>query len=304
MASSTTAVNQVIGQVRGLIRTMRPRQWVKNGFIFVALVFDRKLFQPEYLLATIAGFALFSLAASTVYLINDVVDIDADRAHPTKRNRPLPSGQLSKTVAIGAAVSLPLIVLPLSFLLRPSFGFVVAGYLLLQLAYSFQLKHIVILDVMAIAAGFVLRVVAGVVLVDVLRFSPWLYVFTTGMALFLGFGKRRQELDMLKDSPGSQSRAILEQYSITLLDELLVICVAMSLLTYSLYTFSSEGLPSNNAMMLTIPFVIYGFFRYLYLIHVRGEGHAPDEVILHDRPMQITVGLWGLAAVLILYVSG
>lgn len=290
-----------MSQLGGLLRTMRPKQWVKNGFIFVALIFDHKLDNPPYLLATIGGFILLCLASSTVYLINDLVDMEADRAHPGKRHRPLPSGQLSKSLAVGAAVLLPLITLPLAYLLRPAFAVIVASYLVLQFAYTFWLKHIVLIDVMTIAAGFLLRVAGGVVLVDVVRFSPWLYIFTTMLALFLGFGKRRHELVLLQENANNH-RAILDQYSIALLDEMIMIVTATTILTYALYTFSAEGLPENHAMMLTIPFVLYGIFRYLYLIHVRGEGGAPDEVLLRDYPLQATVLLWGLAVVIILYV--
>jgi 4-hydroxybenzoate polyprenyltransferase len=280
---------------------MRPKQWTKNGFVFVPLLFDHKLTSIPYLLATTAGFVLLCLVSSTVYLINDIVDIEADKVHPSKQRRPLPSGQLSKTVAVAAATILAVLTLPLSFLLEPAFGVVVVSYLILNLAYSFYLKHIVLIDVLVIAAFYVLRVVGGVVLVDVVRFSPWLYIFTTMLALFLGFGKRRHELTLLQGDANNH-RAILDQYNITLLDEMIMIVSTATILTYALYTFSAEGLPENHAMMLTIPFVLYIIFRYLYLIHVKGEGGAPDEVILRDRPLQAAVGLGGLAIVLILYV--
>jgi 4-hydroxybenzoate polyprenyltransferase len=280
-----------LNQLKGLIRTLRPRQWVKNGFIFIALIFDRKLLDFSYLLPTLAGFGLLCMASSAVYVINDLVDIEADRAHPDKRNRPLPSGQLSRGIAIAAAVILPLISLLLAFLLRPAFALVLLGYLVLQIAYSFWLKHVVLIDVMAIAAGFVLRVVAGVVLVDVTRFSPWLYLFATMLSLFLG-------------ENANNYRAILDHYTVGLLDEMIMIVTAVTVLTYSLYTFSAEGLPENNAMMLTIPFLVYGIFRYLYLIHVKGEGGAPDEVFLKDRPLLGTVTLFFLTVFVILYLAG
>ncbi len=288
-------------QLTGLIRTMRPKQWLKNGFIFIALVFDGKLANPYFFLRTLAGFGLLCLTTSAVYLINDLVDIEADRTHPTKRNRPLPSGQLSKGVAIGAAVVLPLISLSLAYLLEPDFALILASYLVLQIAYSFKLKHVVLIDAMTLAAGFLLRVAGGAALVDVVRFSPWLYVFTTLLALFLGFSKRRQELVLLEEGANS-FRAILDDYNLKLLDELILIVTATTVLTYSLYTFSAEGLPENHLMMLTIPFVLYGIFRYLYLIHVKGITDTPDEVVFKDRPIQLAVGLWGLTVVLILYL--
>jgi 4-hydroxybenzoate polyprenyltransferase len=186
-----------------LIKTMRPAQWTKNGFIFVPLVFDEKLFQIGPLSRTIAGFVLLCLVSGTVYLINDLVDIEKDRQHPTKRLRPLPSGQLSRSLAIAATILIPAVVLPLGFVLDVAFGLILTGYLVLQIAYSFWLKNVVIIDVMVIAAGFVLRVAAGVVLVDAERFSPWLYVFTTLLALFMALGKRRQEIALLKRHPRS-----------------------------------------------------------------------------------------------------
>jgi len=266
----------------------------------VPLLFDKKLFDSHYLIATLAGFALLCLASSAVYLINDLVDVESDRAHPSKRHRPLASGQLSNPVAIAAVVVIAGAILPLALLIKPGFALILVAYLAMQIAYSFKLKHVVLIDVMVVAGGFLLRVAAGVVLVDVVRFSPWLYVFTTMLALFMAFGKRRQEIALLEGN-AINHRAILGQYNIALLDEMIVIVTATTVLTYSLYTFSAEGLPSNHTMMLTIPFVLYGIFRYLYLIHVRGEGGAPEEVALRDLPIQITVIGWGVSVVLVLY---
>ena len=285
-----------------LIKTLRPKQWTKNGFVFVPLLFDVKLFQIVPLSRTLAGFVILCLISGTVYLINDLTDIEKDRQHPTKRNRPLPSGQLSKPIAITVAILIPVIVLPLSFFLDLSFGIVVTGYLVLQIAYSFWLKNQVIIDVMILAAGFVLRVAAGVPLVRAERFSPWLYVFTTLLALFLSLGKRRQEIVLLK-SEASNSRAILAHYSLPFLDEMMAVVTAGTVMTYALYTFSAPNLPKNHTMMLTIPFVIYGIFRYLYVIHIQGNGGAPDEVLLADRRLQAAVVLFGLSVVAILYLS-
>ena len=285
-----------------LIKTLRPAQWTKNGVIFVPLVFDEKLFQIQPLTRTIMGFVMLCLISGTVYLINDLVDIEKDQQHPTKRYRPLPSGQLPKSVAIVAAILIPAIVLPLSFLLDTAFGLILTGYLVLQIAYSFRLKNVVIIDVMVIAAGFVLRVAAGVPLVDSERFSPWLYVFTTLLALFLALGKRRQEIALLK-SEARNARAVLDHYSLPFVDEMTAVVTAGTLMTYALYTFSAPNLPENHTMMLTIPFLIYGIFRYLYVLHIQGNGGAPDEVLLTDRPLQATVGLFGLAVVVILYLG-
>ncbi len=285
-----------------LIKTLRPTQWTKNGFVFVPLIFDIKLFKIEPLSRTLIGFVMLCLISGIVYLINDLVDIEKDRQHPTKCNRPLPSGQLSKSVAIATAILIPVVVLPLSFLLDVYFGLILTGYLVLQIAYSFWLKNLVIVDVMVIAAGFVLRVAAGVPLVHAERFSPWLYVFTTLLALFLGLGKRRQEIVLLK-SQASNTRAILDHYSLPFLDEMMAVVTAGTVMTYALYTFSSENLPENHTMMLTIPFVIYGIFRYLYVIHIQGNGGAPDEVLLTDRSLQAAVGLFVVSVVAILYLS-
>ena len=286
--------------ITGLIKTLRPKQWTKNGFIFAALVFDVKLFQLEPLLKTIAGFFLLCAISGTVYLINDLVDIEKDRQHPTKRNRPIPSGQLPYSVALAAALMIPAICLPLSFWLDFSFGIIITGYLLLQIAYSFSLKNVVIVDVLTIAAGFVLRVAAGVALVEAERFSPWLYVFTVLLALFLGLGKRREELALLKER-ASTTRTILNEYNLPFLDEMMAVVTAGTVMTYAFYTFSAPNLQDNHLMMLTIPFVIYGIFRYLYVIHVQGNGGAPDEVLLTDRPLQISIILFGLAVIIILY---
>jgi 4-hydroxybenzoate polyprenyltransferase len=285
-----------------LIRTLRPKQWTKNGFVFVPLVFDVKVFQLEPLLRTLAGFVLLCLISGTVYLINDLVDIERDRQHPTKRSRPLASGQLPKSVAIAAAIVLPVIVLPLSFLLDVRFGLILSGYLGLQILYSLWLKNMVIVDVMVVAAGFVLRVAAGVPLVSAERFSPWLYLFTSLLALFMALGKRRQEIVLLKDNAGS-SRASLDHYNLPFLDEMMAVVTAGTLITYALYTFSAPNLPQNHSMMLTIPFVLYGIFRYLYVVHIQGNGGAPDEVLLTDRPLLVAVGLFGIAVVIILYLS-
>ncbi len=285
-----------------LFKTLRPKQWFKNVFVFAALVFDVKLFDVEPLFRTIAGAVLFCLLSSTVYIVNDLVDIEKDRQHPTKKNRPLASGQLSPRTAGIAALLIAVIGLPLSFWLEPSFGAIALGYVLMMIAYSFWLKNIVIIDVMTIAAGFVLRVIAGVVLVHVERFSPWLYVCTTLLALFLAVGKRRNELFLLKDNANNH-RAILDEYTMSFIDEMIAILSAATLIAYSLYTFSAENLPKDHSMMLTLPFVLYGLFRYLYLIHVKNAGGAPEEIVLRDKPLLAAVGLWGFAVVLVLYVA-
>ena len=284
------------------LKTMRPIQWIKNGVIFAALVFDQKILEWPYLWQTVAGFVLFCLVSGVVYTINDVVDLDRDREHPKKRRRPIAAGEISPRLALGLATGIAALAIVLGVLLNPLFAAILIGYLVLQMAYSLYLKHIVLLDVMAIAAGFVLRVAAGIPLVDAERFSPWLFICMTLLSLFLGLGKRRGELVLL-GSEATNHRASLGDYNVMLLDHLLSIVTASMILAYALYTFSAPNLPPDHWMMLTIPFVIYGAFRYLYLIHVRGTTLAPDEVVLTDRPLQIDFLLWGLAAVLILYLG-
>jgi 4-hydroxybenzoate polyprenyltransferase len=289
-----------------LLKTMRPKQWVKNGVIFAALVFDHHLLQTDPLLRPLAGFALLCALSSTVYIINDLADIEKDRQHPKKRLRPLASGALKKEIAISAVILLLLVTLPLTYILDPGFAAVAVVYLAQNLLYSFQLKHYVIVDVLLVALGYLLRVTAGALIIHV-AISPWLYICMTLLALFMGFGKRRGELVLLgrngQSTGGSSSRKVLQEYSIAFLDELINLVSSATVMAYSLYTFSAENLPKNHAMMLTIPFVLYGIFRYLYLIHIKGEGGAPDELVLTDRPLQITFGLWGLSAVLILYLN-
>jgi 4-hydroxybenzoate polyprenyltransferase len=290
--------------IAGLIKTMRPRQWIKNIVIFAPLVFDVKLFNLHYLAQTVAGFVLLCLVSGNVYIINDLVDVEKDRRHPKKRNRPLPSGQLNVRAAFVAALAIPLIALPAGFLLRPDFGTVLTAYLLIQIIYSFWLKNVVIIDVMLVASGFLLRVTGGVPLVDAeQRFSPWLYICMTLLALLFGFGKRRHELTLLKDNADAH-RQSLQEYNLPLLDHIISIVTAATLLAYSLYTFSAPNLPPNHAMMLTIPFILYAIFRYLYLVHVKGMGGAPEEIALSDRPLQATFILWGLSVVVVMYFLG
>lgn len=284
------------------ISAMRPKQWTKNFFVFFAIVFDKQLFHIPALINTFAGFAAFCLISSAVYIINDVFDIEADKLHPTKRNRPLPSGNLPVSIAILGAVTLSAISVGLSFWLSTNFAYIILSYLVMNVAYSKWLKHIAILDVFIIAAGFILRVESGVVLITVERFSPWLYVVTTLGSLYLGFGKRRAELTLLTGQAGSH-RKVLEGYSIPLLDQYITIVSAATILSYSLYTFSAPNLPANHSMMLTIPFVAYIIFRYLYLIQMTNNAGAPEEVLLTDRPIQISIVLTTLIILAIFYLQ-
>jgi 4-hydroxybenzoate polyprenyltransferase len=283
-----------------LIKTMRPRQWSKNVFIFAALVFDKQLFNPDSFRHTLAGFALFCLISSCVYIFNDLADVEADRQHPEKKNRPIAAGKLPVAAALTAGILLVLITLSLSFYLATAFGVVLLVYFLLNLAYSKWLKHVPIIDVFVLAACFVLRVHAGVTLIHVLRFSPWLYVAMTLLSLFLGFGKRRAELALLADGAGSH-RKVLDGYTLPLLDQYIMIVSATTIIVYSLYTFTAPNVPADDSMMLTIPFVIYALFRYLHLIHVKQAGGSPEEILLSDRPFQITMILWAAVVLAVFY---
>lgn len=286
--------------LRALLRTMRPQQWLKNVLIFTALVFDEKIGVLPDLLRTTAGFVLFCLISSAVYIINDLTDAEADRLHPKKRNRPIASGSLPASTARLAAWALILLSFPLAFLLSPGFALLLLVYFALNLAYTRWLKHVAIIDVFILASFYVLRVVAGLTIIHVSRFSPWLFVVTTLLALYIGLGKRRAELALLAE--GAQNhRRVFDGYTLPLLDQYITIVSAATIGAYSLYTFSAINLPENHAMMLTIPFAIYGIFRYLYLVQTKQGGGAPEEELFKDHPLQIAILLWGLAVVAILY---
>jgi 4-hydroxybenzoate polyprenyltransferase len=289
--------------LNALLKTMRLRQWTKNGFVFFALIFDKQLFIVDSFLRTLAGFFLFCLISSAVYLLNDIADVEADRQHPEKKHRPIASGKLPLNVAASTAILLIVITLPVAYYLAPALALILAVYLLINILYSSWLKHIPILDVLIISAGFVLRVAAGVTLITVVRFSPWLYVITTLFSLYIGFGKRRAEMTLLEED-ASEHRKVFDGYTLPLIDQYITIVSGTTIVAYALYTFNTPNLPPNNhSMMLTIPFVVYGIFRYLQLIQTGHAAGAPDEVALKDRPLQITVLLWGLAVIAIFYLS-
>lgn len=287
----------------GLLRTMRPRQWTKNGLIYAGIVFDGQLFVVESFIKVTISFVLLCLLSSAIYIINDIADIESDRQHPVKRSRPIASGQLPVSTALTAAVILCVGTIGAAFTYSRGFALILIGYLILHLLYSYRLKHIVILDVMTVTAGFVLRVAAGVVVVRVAAFSPWLYTCTALLALFLAIGKRRQELLMLSEKAGS-IRITLDHYNLPMLDDMLRMVMTGTIIAYLLYAIEAPSmlLAGTNLALLTVPFVLYGMFRYLYLIHVKGEGSAPDEVLLKDRPLQAAILLWGLTFVAILYL--
>jgi 4-hydroxybenzoate polyprenyltransferase len=286
--------------IRALLKTMRPRQWTKNAFLFAALVFDGKLFHLADFLRTLAGFGLFCLISSAVYIFNDLLDVESDRQHPVKKNRPIASGKLPVWMAMAAGIVLVLFTLVAGYLLAWQFALTLLVYFAMMLAYSKWLKHILILDVLILAAGFVLRVHSGTTLIVVERFSPWLYVLMTLLALYLGFGKRRAELALLAQSAASH-RQVFDGYTIPLLDQFITIVSGTTIVAYSLYTFFRPAAPES--LMLTIPFVVYAIFRYLYLVQVKQIGGEPEEILLTDHPLQISILLWGLAILTVFYLT-
>lgn len=296
-------------QLRYLLRSMRPRQWTKNGIVFLALIFsvgqqyhltDSSTFIPK-LLESLVAFACFAMVSSADYLVNDIRDIEQDRVHPRKSKRPIAAGLLPVSTAWTAAVVLAVIGNGAAFALDWHVGVVVFAYTVLMVGYSYSLKHMVLIDLMVIAAGFVLRAMAGALAIDV-PISPWLYVVTALGALFLGINKRRAELDLLQDGAGTH-RKILDEYTPELLDQMASTVTAATLMAYGLYTFTAEGLPSDHSMMLTIPFVLYGIFRYLYLVNVRKEGGSPEEVLLKDVPIILCIVGWVVTAGIVLLVA-
>ncbi len=284
-----------------LIKTMRPKQWTKNALVIAPLFFDGQISNLLFLERVIAAFIIFCFLSSTIYIFNDIFDIKADQNHPQKKTRPIASGRLPVPVALTTAIIFIAILLPVSYILSPTFSYIVLFYIVLNLAYSKWLKHVPLLDVMVLAACYVLRVGAGVSVIQVKLFSPWLYVVTTLLALYLGLGKRRAELTLLADDANSH-RPVLQGYTQPLLDQLITIVSSCTIVSYSLYTFLSPIAVGNHALMLTIPFVIYGIFRYLFLIQVRNSGGAPDDILLSDRPLQISIGLWIVAIFIIFYI--
>jgi 4-hydroxybenzoate polyprenyltransferase len=252
----------------------------------------------RYLGRSLVTFALFSLLASSIYLVNDVRDVEKDRQHPRKRRRPIAAGTLSPVVAIVVAALLMIATLAASFVLSPAFAVIAAAYLVMQFGYVFLLKDVVLLDVFVLAIGFVMRAVSGAVVIGV-SISPWLYTVTLLGALFLGLCKRRNEL-LLLDQAAGEHRKILALYTPSLLDSLTSIVASSTIMAYSLYTFTGSKLPGGNLMMLTIPFVIFGMFRYLYLAHSQNAGGSPEEVFLRDKPLIATIALWIVTTGLIL----
>jgi 4-hydroxybenzoate polyprenyltransferase len=291
-----------VPSARALLNALRPRQWTKNGLLFIALAFTLNLQETGLLMRSVGAFACFCALSSAGYLLNDVVDVEADRTHPTKRLRPIAAGQLSVGLAAGLGVALALGGLLGAFSINVLLGMLALAYGLLTAVYSLTLKHIVLLDIFGIAGGFVLRAAAGAVAINV-PISPWLYIATLLGALLIALGKRRTELETLGVEAAVGHRRNLQSYSIEFIDQLILVVSSAALMTYALYTFSAENLPRNHSMMLTIPIVLYGLFRYLFLVRQGDVGAAPEELLFRDRPLLAAVAVWALLAVTILYLE-
>ena len=287
----------------GLIQTMRPKQWIKNVlFVFPAIVFDVKLLEAELLLRVMAACILLILMSGSMYIVNDLADMENDRQHPTKRRRPIASGVLPRSLAAAAAICLPALAVLAAFQLDRELALILIAYGVIQILYSLRFKHLALIDVLTVSTGFMLRVMAGGAVIDVI-ISPWLYGFAGLLALFLVIAKRRQEWVRL-GAQALNTRPVFRQYNLVLLDDMLRVVTTSVMITYILYTIESGAMEKygTNLGLLTVPIVIYGLFRYLYLIHVEETDKAPDEVLLTDRPMQLTVIAAALAVFAILYL--
>lgn len=285
----------------GLLLSLRPSQWTKNLFVFFGLIFGQRLLDPHAVTLAVCAFAIFCALSGVVYLVNDVADREADRLHPVKRLRPIASGLVPVNVALTAAVALVVAALGAAWMLGPRFALVAFVYVALQTLYSGPLKHIVIVDVLTIAIGFVLRAIAGAVVIPV-PISQWLLILTILLALFLALSKRRHELTLLADGATSH-RPILEEYSPYLLDQMISVVTASTLISYVMYAVSPETVEKfhTHSLGLTLVFPLYGIFRYLYLVHKKEGGGNPADMLLTDKPLLVCVALWGLAAVAIIY---
>lgn len=291
-----------------LIESLRPKQWLKNLFVFAALAFSKNFTNISYLSKTIEAFVIFCLLSSACYIINDILDAKADRLHPIKSRRPIASGRLSVPFALVIAILLLIVSLGLTWGVstvskRPvglPFFHIVMSYALLQILYSLALKKVIILDALVIATGFVLRMVAGAVAIDI-AISSWLYICTISLSLFIAFCKRRAEMTVL-ETPENH-RPVLGQYSPYLLDQMISALTASTIMAYALYTLSEETVAKVDSqnMLLTIPFVVYGVFRYLYLVHQRQQGGEPENIILADKPLLLDILLWAIVVIVILY---
>jgi len=288
--------------LKHVLLSMRPEQWIKNFFVFTALLFSKNLLNPSKDIEAIIGFIIFCMITGCAYMINDFVDLEKDKLHPVKSRRPLASGKLKKDTAVKIIVLICLASLFFAFYMNILFGIVVLAYFLLNIGYSIYLKNIVIIDVVSIAAGFVFRVLGGAVIISVVA-SQWLILCTILLSLFLGFSKRRHELILLEDNATSH-RKVLEHYSPYFLDQMIAVVTASTLICYALYTMSRDTVEKlgTSKLIYTIPFVLYGIFRYLYLVHQKEEGGSPTEIMFTDKPMIINICLWVISSVVFIYI--
>lgn len=286
-------------KIKAYIRLIRPKQWIKNLFVFSALIFAKHVFELVFFQKVALAFLYFCLISACVYTLNDIVDQKRDRLHPKKKTRPIASGLISRTEALVFLGILLPAALMASFMLDMYFGIVILLYFANNILYSFKVKNLVILDVMSIALGFLLRVIGGALVIKV-YISPWILLCTLLLSLFLGFSKRRNELVILEANADSH-RKILDEYSLEFIDNMLSIVTASTVMAYSLYTFSTNK--DNYNMMLTIPFVLYGIFRYQYIVYKKKEGGSPEETVLSDIPLIINILLWVASSVVILYMK-
>jgi len=287
-------------QAGAWLRALRPSQWIKNGVVFAGLVFGGKLLDPLAFAQATLAFVIFCIVSSGFYLINDVVDQQTDLRHPVKRLRPIAAGEIATRRALAAGVFLVAAALACSLALGLPFFLAILAYALLMAGYNVWFKRVVILDVFVIAAGFVIRAAAGALAVNV-TISPWLLICTMLLALLIAFGKRRHEFVSLPEARGH--RRNLEHYSLALLDQCVAITAMGSLLVYGLYTFDAESVPRDHRLMLTIPLVAYGIFRYLFLLYRRGDGGAPETMLVTDRPLLLSIGAWALLVGVLFYAS-
>jgi len=280
---------------------MRPRQWTKNFFVFPAIVFAQRLSDERAVVLTLAAFVIFCFLSSSVYIINDIADAEQDRQHPTKRNRPIASGRLPVGVALAFSMLLAAFSIALAFNINRQFVLYASLYLGLNLLYSFSLKHIVILDVLMVAIFFVLRAVAGAAAINA-EISHWLLICTFVLALFIAMSKRRHELVLLEEN-ASAHRTSLTEYSPYLLDQMIAVVTASTVMGYTLYTVDQDTVAKfgTDHLVYTVPFVVFGIFRYLYLIHQKGEGGDPDRIVISDRPFLINFLLWAVVVALAIY---
>ena len=291
----------MLTSIKYVLISMRPKQWVKNLFVFVGLIFSRNLMDPHLFVKVTLGFALFSLMASSVYLFNDIRDIEKDRNHRGKRKRPIAAEKLKISTAFMCSATFTVVSLVIGFWLDPKFFAILAIYGIVNVAYSIRLKQMVIVDIMIIAFGFVLRVIAGTVIAGVSP-SDWLIICTMTISLFLGFSKRRQELVLAGDNAGEQ-RLVLENYSVPFLDQMIAVVTGCTVISYALYTVSSETVArfGTRNLVFTIPFVLYGIFRYLYLVYHKVSGENPTELIMKDTPSVVNVVLWFIVVLIVVY---